>query len=231
MKRAPGGSKWPNPKLVEGYDVGHVSRGTSFFNRDDNRRSNTLLTEGFDNHDDAMPHEEYVAWQRSCLSEIMRLLSPGGAIFYNHKWRVQGGLLQDRHDILEGFPVRQIIIWQRSGGVNFNLGYFLPTYEVIYLIALPDFRLKIEAVRWGDVWKIHQDEGNPHPAPFPVAVAQRCISATTAGVILDPFLGSGTTAVAAMRAGRDWVGIEQSERYVRQTHDRLAAERMQPALL
>ena len=66
---------------------------------------------------------------------MMRVLKPTGAIFYNHKWRIQKGLLQDRADIVNDFPVRQIIIWQRAGGINFNPGYFLPTYEVIYLIA------------------------------------------------------------------------------------------------
>src|SRR5260364_404403 len=76
---------------------------------------------------------EYVAWQRACLIEMLRLLPEHGAIFYNHKWRVQDGLLQDRHDIVGQFPVRQIIIWRRKGGINFNAGYFLPTYEVIYL--------------------------------------------------------------------------------------------------
>ena len=103
------GGKWPRAELIQGYEA----------------------------HDDAMPHEEYVEWQRECLTAMMRVLSEDGAIFYNHKWRVQGGLLQDRADIVDGFPVRQIIIWQRSGGINFNPGYFLPTYEVIYLIANP----------------------------------------------------------------------------------------------
>ena len=74
-------------------------------------------------------------WQRACLSEMLRVTTDDGAIFYNHKWRVQAGLLQDRQDIVEGFPVRQIIIWRRKGGINFNPGYYLPTYEVIYLRA------------------------------------------------------------------------------------------------
>lgn len=63
-----------------------------------------------------MPHEEYAAWQRRCLTEMYRIIKDDGAIFYNHKWRVQGGLLQDRQDIVSGFPVRQIIIWRRKGG-------------------------------------------------------------------------------------------------------------------
>lgn len=75
------------------------------------------LLNGYHTTDDAMPHEEYVKWQRECLTAMMRLLRPDGAIFYNHKWRVQKGMLQDRHDIVDGFPVRQIIIWQRAGWV------------------------------------------------------------------------------------------------------------------
>ncbi len=73
-----------------------------------------------------MPHEEYVTWQHHCLSAMMRVLKEDGAILYNHKWRIQGDLIQDRHDIVDGFPVRQIIIWQRADGINFNSGYFLP---------------------------------------------------------------------------------------------------------
>ena len=91
--------------------------------------SNARLMEGYSDHDDNLPHHEYVAWQRACLDEMYRLLKPTGAIFYNHKWRVQGGLLQDRSDIVSGFPVRQVIIWKRKGGINFNAGYFLPTYD------------------------------------------------------------------------------------------------------
>ncbi len=99
--------------------------------------ANAALVNGYQNHSDCMPHEEYVKWQRECLTEMMRLIKENGAIFYNHKWRVQDGILQDRQDIVQGFPVRQIIIWRRKGGFNFNPGYFLPTYEVIYLIAKP----------------------------------------------------------------------------------------------
>jgi modification methylase len=161
-----------------------------------------------------MPHREYVKWQRNVLTECMRLLRPDGAIFYNHKWRTQGGLLQDRSDIVKGFPVRQVIIWQRSGGFNFNAGYFLPTYEVIYLIAKPDFKLAKGANSHGDVWTIKQDTGNEHPAPFPLALADRIVSSTNAKVILDPFVGSGTTAVASVMHGRKFVGIDNSARYL-----------------
>ena len=156
--------------------------------------ANAKLIKGYQSHDDDMPYPEYVKWQRNCLTAMLRVLREDGAIFYNHKRRVQGGLLQDRNEITDGFPVRQIIIWKRDGGINFNPGYFLPTHEVVYLIAKPGFKLAPKANALGDVWSIPQESKNPHPAPFPVELAQRCIQSTTAQTILDPFLGSGTTS-------------------------------------
>ena len=141
---------------------------------------NARLVNGYANYNDCMPHGDYVAWQRQCLTEMMRVLKDDGAIFYNHKWRVQGGLLQNRQDIVEGFPVRQIIIWQMKGGINFNKGYFLPTYEVIYLIAKPKFELVPKANSCGDIWEFTQDMNNPHPAPFPVDLIERIIVSTHA---------------------------------------------------
>lgn len=186
---------------------------------------NAQLLNGYETHEDNMPHEEYVEWQRNCLTAMMRVLRDDGAIFYNHKWRVQAGLLQDRSDIVEGFPVRQIIIWKRDGGINFNPGYFLPTYEVIYLICKEDFKLAPKANALGDVWSIPQEKNNPHPAPFPVELAQRCISSTTAQVVLDPMLGSGSTAIAAEALKRAWIGMDISEDYCKLARERIESHR------
>ena len=161
------------------------------------------LLNGYTTHADSMPHAAYVGWQRRCLAEMMRLLRPDGAIFYNHKWRVQKGLLQDRSDIVAGFPVRQIIIWHRSGGINFNPGYFLPNYEVIYLIAKKEFTLAPKANALGCVWRIAQQTGTPHPAPFPPELARNCLAAIDEGPVLDPFIGSGTTGLVAAERGLD----------------------------
>lgn len=184
--------------------------------------ANAALIDGYDTTRDQMPYDEYIKWQRTCLSAMMDLLPAHGAIFYNHKWRVQKGLLQDRHEIVDGFPVRQIIIWQRNGGINFNPGYFLPTFEVIYLICKPKFRLADKANAVGDVWKISQEMNNPHPAPYPVELAKRCIASTNASVILDPFFGSGTTGVAAKVCGRNYIGIDISEKYCELARQRIS---------
>jgi site-specific DNA-methyltransferase (adenine-specific) len=184
--------------------------------------ANARLVHGYESHNDNMPHEDYVAWQRNCLTEMMRLIPNHGAIFYNHKWRVQGGVLQDRQDIVSGFPVRQIIIWKRKGGINFNPGYFLPTYEVIYLIAKPEFLLLPKANAYGDVWEFMQEQKNPHPAPFPTELVERIISSTNAPLILDPFMGSGTTAVVAKKLNRNFIGVELSQEYCDMAKTRLA---------
>lgn len=201
------------------------SAGNGLKNCNGGKWPKAALQNGYDGHGDCMPHDEYVEWQRECLREMMRLLMPDGAIFYNHKWRVQHGIMQDRSDIMSGFPVRQIIIWQRSGGINFNPGYFLPNYEVLYLIAKPDFKLAPKTNSAGCVWRINQEINNPHPAPFPVDLALRCIQAAGTGPVLDPFMGSGTTAIAAEMSGVDWTGIEKSADYVRMAEDRISKVR------
>lgn len=179
------------------------------------------LQNGYSHYDDNMPHEEYAEWQYTCLKEMYRLIKNDGAIFYNHKWRVQNGLMQNRSDIIRDMPVRQIIIWKRKGGINFNPGYFLPTYEVIYLIPKPKFKLVPKANAHGDVWEFTQEMKNSHPAPFPVALIDRIISSTNAKLILDPFMGSGTTAVAAKKLSRDYIGIELSPDYCMMAEKRL----------
>ena len=179
--------------------------------------------DGYDGHSDDMPHHAYVEWQRLCLSQMLRVLKPDGAIFYNHMHRVQNGLIVRNDDILQDFPLRQVIIWHRSGGTNFNRHYFLPDYEVVYLITKPGFRL-LDGHTDGSVWRIHQEQHSwiPEIPTFPVDLPRRAIRATSAKVVLDPFTGSGTTAVAAVLEGRSYIGIEQSARYCAIARERLA---------
>lgn len=189
------------------------------------------LQKGYSNYNDCIPHEDYVKWQRECIKEMMRVISDTGAIFYNHKWRVQDGLLQDRQDIVNGFPVRQILIWKRKGGLNFNPGYFLPTYEVIYVITKPKFKLVSKANTYGDVWEFTQEMKNDHPAAFPVDLIDRIISSTNAKIILDPFIGSGTTAISALNFKRHYIGIDISSEYCEMARKRIKNHQSQKKLL
>jgi len=206
-----------NLRCTTGKSVKHSSNGLW--------KNATILTRGYSHHDDQMPHADYVAWQRQVLTEMLRILKPQGAIFYNHKGRVQNGKWQDRSDILAGFPLRQMIIWYRKSGMNFNPGYFVPTYEIIYLIAKPQFRLANKANGYGDVWTFSPARNNPHPAPFPEELAQRCIESTYAKLILDPYVGSGSTAVACVKAGRQYIGIDHSPIYCEMARARLAGQK------
>ena len=156
---------------------------------------------------------------------MMQLLRPDGAIFYNHKLWVQKGLCQDRQDIIAGFPLRQVIIWHRSGGINFNPGDFLPKYEVIYLIAKKDFTLAPKANALGSVWHISHKTGNAHPAPFPRDHVRNCLTAVDQGPVFDPFIRSGTTAVVAKGRSLDWVGIDVSASYADMAATHIAATR------
>ena len=57
----------------------------------------------------------------------------------------------------------------------------------------PDFTLVPKASAATAVWRIGVEQGNDHPAPFPVAFAERCIQSVKSGPVLDSFVGSGTT--------------------------------------
>jgi modification methylase len=80
-----------------------------------------------------------------------------------------------------------------------------------------------------DVWRIRPESAKRvgHPAPFPVALPDRCIKLFTykGDVVLDPFMGSGSTAVAAVRSGRHYLGYELDDEYVKLARERIAAER------
>ena len=190
------------------------------------------LKDGYGIHDDAMPHEEYVAWQKDILQLCWAQLSPGGAIFYNHKPRVLGGVVVTPLTYNPDLPVRQIVIWARSGGVNFSPAFYVPTHEWIVILAKPDFRLRDKAASGvGDVWRIHQNDGsNEHPAPFPLQLPAQILETTSAAVVCDPFMGSGTTGVACANLGRKFIGIEIEPKYFKVACERIAAAQAQQRL-
>lgn len=82
-----------------------------------------------------------------------------------------------------------------------------------------------------DVWRIPAESATRigHPAPFPVGLPRRLIELYTykGDVVLDPFIGSGSTAVAAVRTGRRYVGYDTDPRYLRLAEDRLGREPLQ----
>jgi len=180
-------------------------------------------------HADNMPWQDYVAWQRRVLSKLWSALPDAGAIFYNHKPRVVGDRLWIPTELLPPEAIlRQVIIWARPGGLNYTPVAFVPTHEWIMLIAKPGFRLKSRGASGvGDVWQMNP-ERNDHPAPFPEALPAKAIEVTAGGAILDPFMGSGTAGAAALKAGRQFIGIEKDRRHFDAACARLARIVSQP---
>jgi site-specific DNA-methyltransferase (adenine-specific) len=89
-------------------------------------------------------------------------------------------------------------------------------------------KIKPYGVRF-NVWEVSQSGGNPttHPAVFPVRLAtDHIISWSDPGdVVLDPFMGSGTTAVAAIKTGRKYIGFECSAEYCNIAQKRIQEEK------
>lgn len=183
------------------------------------------LANGYNEYNDAMPKEEYRKWQADILTKCWDKLTDTGVIFYNHKPRIQNGVVELPQDWNPGLPLRQIIIWKRSGGINFSPSFYLPIHEYILMYAKPDFRLKSKGASGiGDVWDIQQEMNNPHPAPMPVELPNKILqslSLNSETVVLDPFSGSGTVGVAALKNGCKYIGIEISQEFVEMSIKRL----------
>jgi len=176
----------------------------------------------YDNFDDNMTEEQYQQWQIDILNEIQRILKPNGSFFYNHKNR--------RYDKTEYSPYEwivksninlyQTIIWDRKADVNNSKYFFQPVYESIYWLTKdnkksPKF-FKKRMKQQKNIWKISPKSNLPHPAPFPIELAEQCVLATTDpnDIVIDPFIGIGTTAVASKLLGRNFIGFDISKEYI-----------------
>src|SRR5690606_9388776 len=80
--------------------------------------------------------------------------------------------------------------------------------------------------------KKERGEGNNHPTVKPVKLMEYLIKLVTPpkGIVLDPFLGSGTTAIAALNTGRYFIGIEKEKKYVDIAKKRIANHMKQQSL-
>lgn len=178
---------------------------------------------GYDEYQDNLSYPEYMEWQREILKECFRLLPATGAIFYNHKPRIVGGVARFPRNLVKDLPVRQEIIWYRKSGFNASTTAFCPMSERILIIAKPKFRLKNKAVSmFGDVWTITPEIGTDHPAPFPLELPRRILSACDGQRVLDPFCGSATTGAACVEFERDFTGIELSAHWAEYGRRRIA---------
>lgn len=216
-----------------GKRTGHYSSGAGMRQRGGGGKwGGGQLANGYGLHKDAMPHEAYVDWQKQVLALCWDRLTERGAIYYNHKPRILNGELLTPLAYNPDLPLRQIVIWARAGGVNFSPSFYLPTHEWIAVFAKEDWRLRDKSASGvGDVWYVPQQSDTEHPAPFPVALPARALETTTAASVLDPFMGSGSVGVAAVAAGRRFVGIELEPRWFDLACERIELAHRQGSLL
>ncbi len=232
-------------KLIEGDtlnvlakiddDVVNLGVTSPPYNKQEKQKGWLVKNVVYDTYKDAVPEPEYQQHQVDVLNEIHRITAPGGSFFYNHKIRWDRGTMYHPMDWLRKteWTVKQEIIWDRVIAANIRGWRFWQVEERIYWLYKPignyliGKELKSSDAKLTSIWRGVPEDGrkNPHPAPFPLWLPARVIisilGTETQGVVLDPYIGSGTTVVAAKLLGHKYVGIDRSETYLEMTLDRL----------
>ncbi len=179
-------------------------------NKDGSRRQPTVSYPEFTG--DTRDQRAYLHWCALWLGECRRLLSPGGVVFMFSDWRQ----MPTATDAIQagGLIWRGIVVWDKGVGRPVK----------------GRFRNHVEYVCWGsngpmtDVNDVYPSSVIRSSAPThttrvhrtekPVALVEQLLTITKiGGVVLDPFLGGGTTALAAIAGGRSCVGVECDPAY------------------
>jgi DNA modification methylase len=188
--------------------------------------------------------EDFLAMLRCVLTDTHRVLEPGGRAVVNvanlgRRPYVPLAAMVTVMACEIGFFPRGEVIWVKGSGANSNCAWGSwcsasnPTMRDLHEYCLCFSKGRMDRVRRGrstiernefmeatlSVWHLPAESARRvgHPAPFPVALPRRFIELYTyAGdVVLDPFIGSGSTAVAAVEAGRRFVGYDLDQSYAR----------------
>lgn len=200
------------------------STSTKYVSSDSARKSIDDFTG--DNRD----QRGYLAWSTLWLSEAYRVLRPGRACVVFTDWRQ----LPITTDSLQagGFIWRGICVWDKVGGrpapgiaggqAEYAVWGTRGAIDLGYDVYLPNI---IRA-------SIPRDDRDLHQTPKPIELlAKLATLAPPGGVVLDPFTGSGSTLVAARRAGRRGIGVELSHHHAATAAQRVIDETAQLDLL
>jgi DNA modification methylase len=148
-----------------------------------------------------------------------------------------------------GYFMRGEIIWYKGAGAGVSMAWgswqsatnpvLRDTHEYILVFSKGSFSRKRpegkfdtitreQFMEWTkSVWVMNPESAKKvgHPAPFPVELPYRLIQlyTFTDDIVLDPFMGSGSTAVAALQSGRRYVGYEIDSKYIKLAEARIAA--------
>jgi len=214
------------------------------------RRPDESIVDGVDDAWDRFPDlAAYDAFTRAWLTECRRVLRKDGTMWvmgaYHNVFRL-GVALQDL-----GFWILNDVIWRKANPMpNFRGRRFTNAHETLiwaahgqdskYRFNYAAMKALNDDVQMRSDWfiplctggeRLRDENGDKlHPTQKPEALLHRVIlSCTQPGeVVLDPFLGSGTTAAVAKRLGRRFIGIEREERYANGARARLAAVEPMP---
>jgi DNA modification methylase len=207
----------------------------------------------YDKYQDDRPDDEYVDWCRQWMAACQRVLTPTGSFYIaiGDDFAAQVRLLGREL----GLHLRNWIIWYYTFGQNTKNKFCRSHTHIFYFAKDPrrftfnDRALRFPSARHteyqdlranplgrlpDDVWDefprvcgTFKERDGFHGCQLPEALLMRIVLASSnpGDVVLDPFVGSGTTVVAAKRLGRRYVGIDISAEYVKRTKQRLAAAR------
>lgn len=161
------------------------------------------------------------------LAVAAGVLADRGALYSFSRWDVDPFW----HAAIEacGFKIANRIVWVKANHGSGDLtGAFGCAHETLFRAGRGRLRLRVSRTGdvWTDLWTECVRHGRVHPFEKPVDLMGKAVAADTdpGDLILDPFAGSGTTGVAALRLGRRFIGIEKDEKYFRLACDRLRAE-------
>lgn len=207
------------------YNLGHK-----------NRKQGGILIK-YNSYDDNKEYDEYENWLIVFLNKCYQILSEKGKIYFNHKERHIKGYYFNPLLIFDksNFNILQTIIWQR-GGCTFNIGRYVNCYESIlvgYKNEKKYMRIDKNSEKHFDLWKINPSKNDNHPASFPVELPKRIIEGyknEKTLLVLDPFMGSGTTGVACKELNRNFIGIELDETYFNIAKERIENTSIQNSL-
>lgn len=160
----------------------------------------------------------YANW----LREFRRLThSRHGAAWVFNSWRSQPVLCRAAYEAR--WPITSMLIWDKGRLGTGSLRGLRSRYEQCALFINEGFALRNR--RLSDIWTEFLPHRKPtgHKSEKPVTLIERLIQESGGEVILDPFLGSGTTALAAKRLGKHCIGIEIEEQWCEKAVQRLRA--------
>ena len=151
---------------------------------------------------------------KELFSEYARVLKEDGSFYFFTDWR---GYAYYFPLINAALPVRNMIAWDKKSGPG---SFYSFAHE---LIIFGTYKPKTKSGVGTNVWRLAAFNSGAkstngekvHPTQKPVEIIEKMIQDSTepGAVILDTFMGSGTTAVACVRTGRSYIGFELDERY------------------